>query len=138
MKLLLKRVVIANDCDKEKTVDIAIENSVIKDVGTDLDFKADRIIDGMGKLVAFPGLFDMHVHFRDPGLTYKEDIITGAEAAKAGGFTGVACMPNTIPPIDSVDALSYVKEKSLLTGIDILPIACVSKRAEKSRRCCVF
>ncbi len=127
MKLLLKRVVIANDCDKEKTVDIAIENSVIKDVGTDLDFKADRIIDGMGKLVAFPGLFDMHVHFRDPGLTYKEDIITGAEAAKAGGFTGVACMPNTIPPIDSVDALSYVKEKSLLTGIDILPIACVSK-----------
>ena len=127
MKLLLKRVVIANDCDKEKTVDIAIENSVIKDVGIDLDFKADRVIDGMGKLVAFPGLFDMHVHFRDPGLTYKEDIITGAEAAKAGGFTGVACMPNTMPPIDSVDALSYVKEKSLLTGIDILPIACVSK-----------
>lgn len=127
MKLLLKRVVIANDCDKEKTVDIAIENRKIKYVGTDLDFRADRIIDGKGKLVAFSGLFDMHVHFRDPGLTYKEDIITGAEAAKAGGFTGVACMPNTVPPIDSVDTVSYVKEKSVLTGIDVLPIACVSK-----------
>ncbi len=127
MKLLLKRVVIANDCDKEKTVDIAIENRKIKYVGTDLDFKADRIIDGKGKLVAFSGLFDMHVHFRDPGLTYKEDIITGAEAAKAGGFTGVACMPNTVPPIDSVDTVSYVKEQSVLTGIDVLPIACVSK-----------
>lgn len=127
MKLLLKRVVIANDCDKEKTVDIAIENRKIKYVGTDLDFKADRIIDGKGKLVAFSGLFDMHVHFRDPGLTYKEDIITGAEAAKAGGFTGVACMPNTVPPIDSVDTVRYVMEKSVLTGIDVLPIACVSK-----------
>lgn len=127
MKLLFKQVVVARENDTTGIVDIAIENGVIKDVGADLDFKADRIIDGMGKLVAFPGLFDMHVHFRDPGLTYKEDIITGAEAAKAGGFTGVACMPNTIPPIDSVDALSYVKEKSLLTGIDILPIACVSK-----------
>ncbi len=127
MKLLFKQVVVARENDTTGIVDIAIENGVIKDVGADLDFKADRIIDGMGKLVAFPGLFDMHVHFRDPGLTYKEDIITGAEAAKAGGFTGVACMPNTIPPIDSVDAVRYVKEKSLLTGIDILPIACVSK-----------
>lgn len=127
MKILLKRVITAYECDKTKTVDIAIENGKIKDVGINLDFKVDRTIDGKGKLVAFPGLFDMHVHFRDPGLTYKEDILTGAEAAKAGGFTGVACMPNTVPTIDSVDVLSYVKEKAALTGIDVLPIACVSK-----------
>ena len=127
MKLLLKRVVVAREGDTTETVDIAVENGKIKDVGADLDFAADKTIDGMGRLVAFPGLFDMHVHFRDPGLTYKEDIITGANAAKAGGFTGVACMPNTVPPIDSVDAISYVKEKAAQTGIDVLPIACVSK-----------
>ena len=127
MKLLLKQVVTARKDSTEETVDIAVENGIIRDVGSALDFKADRIIDGKGKLVAFSGLFDMHVHFRDPGLTYKEDIITGAAAAKAGGFTGVACMPNTVPPIDSVDAVRYVKEKSALTGIDVLPIACVSK-----------
>lgn len=127
MKLLLKQVVTAQKGNTEETVDIAVENGIIRDVGSALDFKADRIIDGKGKLVAFSGLFDMHVHFRDPGLTYKEDIITGAAAAKAGGFTGVACMPNTVPPIDSVDAVSYVKEKAALTGIDVLPIACVSK-----------
>ncbi len=61
----------------------------------------------------------MHVHFRDPGLTYKEDIITGANAAKAGGFTGVACMPNTKPPIDSPEGVKYVFEKAKKTGIDV-------------------
>lgn len=127
MKLLLKKVIAARDNDTTETVDIAIENDRITEVGENLDFEADRIIDGMGKLVAFTGLFDMHVHFRDPGLTYKEDIITGAEAAKAGGFTGVACMPNTIPPIDSSETINYVKDKAAQTEIDVLPIACVSK-----------
>ena len=127
MKLLLKQVVVAREGGTVETVDIAIENGKIQDVGSNLDFKADRTIDGMGRLVAFSGLFDMHVHFRDPGLTYKEDIITGAEAAKAGGFTGVACMPNTLPTIDTVDTINYVKEKAVQTGIDVLPIACVSK-----------
>ena len=127
MKLLLKQVVTARKDSTEETVDIAVENGIIKDVGSALDFKADRVIDGKGRLVAFSGLFDMHVHFRDPGLTYKEDIITGAAAAKAGGFTAVACMPNTIPPVDSVDAVSYVKKRSILTEIDVFPIACISK-----------
>lgn len=127
MKLLLKQVVTARKDSTEETVDIAVENGIIKDVGSALDFKADRVIDGKGRLVAFSGLFDMHVHFRDPGLTYKEDIITGAAAAKAGGFTAVACMPNTVPPVDSVDAVSYVKKRSVLTGIDVFPIACISK-----------
>ncbi len=126
MKLLLKQVVVTDDSGT-KTVDIAVDNGIIQEVGTDLDFKADTTIDGRGKLVAFSGLFDIHVHFRDPGLTYKEDIITGANAAKAGGFTGVACMPNTVPPIDSADRVSYIKKKAVQTGIDVFPIACVSK-----------
>ena len=60
------------------------------------ELTSDEVIDGTG-LVACPGLIDVHVHFRDPGLTYKEDIYTGAEAAKAGGFTSVVCMGNTKP-----------------------------------------
>lgn len=127
MKLLLKNVIIAKDDNTTEIVDIAIENDRITDVDKSLDFKADKVIDGMSRLVAFTGLFDMHVHFRDPGLTYKEDIITGADAAKAGGFTGVACMPNTIPAIDSSETIEYVKNKAKQTGIDVLPIACVSK-----------
>ena len=66
----------------------------------DTDFAADTVIDGTN-LTALPGLFDMHVHLRDPGQTHKEDILTGAAAALAGGITGVACMPNTTPAIDS-------------------------------------
>ena len=68
----------------------------------DTDLAADTVIDGTN-LTALPGLFDMHVHLRDPGQTHKEDILTGAAAALAGGITGVACMPNTTPAIDSVD-----------------------------------
>ncbi len=127
MKLLLRNVVTVKNDGETRVVDIAVENDKIADVGRNLNLEADRIIDGMGKLVAFTGLFDMHVHFRDPGLTYKEDIISGANAAKAGGFTGVACMPNTVPPIDSEELIGYVKEKASKTGIDILPIACVTK-----------
>lgn len=66
-----------------------------------------KIIDAQGKYVG-PGLIDLHVHFRDPGLTYKEDILTGSKAASRGGFTTVCCMPNTIPPIDNVETLAYV------------------------------
>ena len=98
---------------------------------------ADRVIDGQGRLVAFPGLFDMHVHFRDPGLTYKEDILTGAAAAKAGGFTGVACMPNTKPPIDSPEGVKYVFEKAKATGINVIPYACVTK-GMNGRELCDF
>ena len=69
----------------------------------------------------------MHVHFRDPGLTHKEDIITGAAAAAAGGFTGVACMPNTIPQIDNAKTIRYIIEKANSTGVDVYPVACITK-----------
>ncbi|MCD8130735.1 MAG: dihydroorotase [Lachnospiraceae bacterium] len=77
-----------------------------------------EILDGSG-LCAGPGLVDVHVHFRDPGLTYKEDILTGAAAAAAGGFTTVVMMANTKPPIDSVEAVRYVLNKGKETGIHV-------------------
>lgn len=85
-----------------------------------------EVIDGTG-LVAGPGLIDVHVHFRDPGLTYKEDIFTGAAAAAAGGFTTVVMMANTKPVIDNAETLCYVLEKGRETGIHVESCACVTK-----------
>ena len=84
------------------------------------------MLDGAG-LTAAPGFVDVHVHFRDPGLTYKEDILTGAEAAAAGGYTTVICMANTKPVVDNPETLSYVLEKGRQTGVHVLSCACVTK-----------
>ena len=91
----------------------------------DTDLAADTVIDGTN-LTALPGLFDMHVHLRDPGQTHKEDILTGAAAALAGGITGVACMPNTTPAIDSVDTVRYILEKASSTGVAVHPVGCIT------------
>ncbi|MDR0357639.1 MAG: dihydroorotase [Clostridiales Family XIII bacterium] len=69
-----------------------------------------RVIDGRG-CVAVPGLVDMHVHFREPGFTHKEDIESGGEAAAAGGFTTVCCMPNTDPPVSDVEVLRRIDRR---------------------------
>lgn len=85
-----------------------------------------RVIDASGLVVA-PGLVDTHVHFRDPGFTYKEDIFTGAKAAAKGGFTTVVCMANTKPVVDNIDTLEYVLDKGLQTGIHVLSAAAITK-----------
>jgi dihydroorotase len=82
-------------------------------------------IDLAGKIVV-PGLFDMHVHFRDPGQTNKEDILSGSLAAAFGGFTGVLCMPNTIPPIDQKEIIFQNNEKSKNGIVNVYHSACVS------------
>lgn len=95
--------------------------------GQDKEYsRYERIIDARGMIVA-PGLVDVHVHFRDPGLTYKEDIHTGARAAAKGGFTTVVCMANTNPIVDNEETLRYVLEKGRSTGIHVLSCAAVSK-----------
>ena len=71
----------------------------------------EKVIDAEGKVVS-PGLIDVHVHFRDPGFTYKEDIFTGAEAAAKGGFTTVICMANTNPIVDNEETLEYILDKA--------------------------
>ena len=135
MTLLLKNVhavdpVTGLDC----ITSIFCQDGVISKIGCDIA-DADKVIDGEGRLVAFPGLFDMHVHFRDPGQTQKEDILTGAAAAKAGGFTGVACMPNTKPPTDCPELVRYVFEKAKHTGIHVIPYACVTKEMKGQELC---
>lgn len=128
MSLLIKNVHAVDSVScKDEILDILVENGRISKIGKDIDFTADRTIEGNGKLVAFTGLFDMHIHLRDPGFTYKEDILTGTNAAKAGGFTAVACMPNTNPTIDSPETIKYILDKSSNTGVSVYPVACITK-----------
>lgn len=124
-KILLKNVITA-DGETEKICDIFIADGVIKDSGAGLNYSADRVVDG-GKIAVIPTLFDMHVHFRDPGQTHKEDILTGCAAALAGGVGGVVCMPNTNPPIDSRETVDYILEKAKNTGVEVYPAACITK-----------
>ena len=85
-----------------------------------------QVIDATGKVIA-PGLVDVHVHFRDPGFTYKEDIETGAKAAAKGGFTSVVLMANTKPTVDTPEVLEYVLKKGKETGIHVYSCANVTK-----------
>ena len=88
--------------------DLRIANGVIVEIGEHLaPREGERVVDVTGAVVA-PGFVDMHVHLREPGYPEKETIATGTEAAVRGGFTAVACMPNTNPAIDSVDVIDYV------------------------------
>lgn len=106
-------------------VDKGAEAETGRDGETGRDADAE-VIDAGGLIIA-PGLVDVHVHFRDPGFTYKEDIETGAAAAAAGGYTTVVCMANTKPPVDSVETLQYILEKGKRTGIHILAAAAVTR-----------
>lgn len=106
--------------------DLRISEGKISEIGENLLAAADEeIFDASGKCVA-PGLIDGHVHFRDPGLTYKEDIHTGALSAAAGGFTTVICMANTKPVVDNVETLKYVLDKAKDEKINVLQAGAVS------------
>lgn len=105
--------------------DILIRGSCIAAVGQSLQDLGGEL-DARG-LVACPGLIDMHVHLRDPGFTHKEDVASGCAAAAAGGFTAVACMPNTSPVTDSPEVLRYLLENAQSTGCKVYPVAAITK-----------
>lgn len=110
----------------DQVMDVLIDGPMIVKTGCDLEAPGVQVLDATGLVVA-PGLMDAHVHFRDPGFTYKEDIETGAAAAARGGFTTVVCMANTRPVVDNVEPLAYVQEKGEKTGIHVLQAAAISK-----------
>jgi dihydroorotase len=91
---------------------------------------ADSVIDAAGKIVS-PGLVDMHVHLREPGFEEDETIDTGTAAALAGGFTSIACMPNTDPPIDTQGAVEFIRDQAARADrCNVFVVACVSKNRE--------
>ncbi len=89
----------------------------------------DRIVDMNGKLLV-PGLFDMHCHFREPGQEYKETLETGSRAAVAGGFTGVALMPNTKPVIDNPLGVAYIRQAAMNLPIDIEVVSAMTENSK--------
>lgn len=115
----------AVDAVKDTITDVFISDGIIASVGNIPGADADTVIDGTN-LVLMPSLFDMHVHFRDPGFTHKEDILTGCSAALAGGVTGVLAMPNTNPPCDNPETVRYIIEKAQGTGVDVYPVGCIT------------
>ncbi len=131
MKKLLKGArVIDPSQNTDTTSDVLIVDGRVAAVKDEIEINDAKAIDLSGMIVT-PGLIDMHAHFRDPGYEYKEDIESGSMSAAAGGFTAVACMPNTNPPIDNAALIQYVKSKASKAGkIKLLPIGCVSKGQE--------
>lgn len=117
---------IADIIIKDGKIKKILKKAEASEVQEALPETGEEVIDASGFIVA-PGLIDVHVHFRDPGLTYKEDIETGAAAAKAGGFTTVVMMGNTKPVIDNEETLRYVLEKGEQTGIHVLSAANITK-----------
>ena len=128
MKILIKNGRLINPSENlDKVMDIFVEDGIIKEKAESIEKQADTVIDAAGCYV-MPGLIDLHVHFRDPGLTYKEDIETGSKAAAKGGFTTVCCMPNTKPVVDNVETVKYIIEKGEKTGLtNVLPVGAVTK-----------
>lgn len=113
----------------DQQVDLLIEDGKIKAVGNFDDFKDKEIIDARGLVVA-PGLVDIHVHFREPGFTHKEDIESGSRSAAAGGFTTVVAMANTKPVIDNEETLQEVLNQMEKSNINVYTVAAITKGLE--------
>ena len=125
MKALITNCSIVHPGQKlnEKNKDIFLVDGVIKQIGNlSTSISADKVIDLKGNYVV-PGFFDMHVHLLEPGREDEETIATGCNSAAFGGFTGIACMPNTEPAIDSAEVVKFVKEKAADHLVDVFPVA---------------
>lgn len=131
MKLLVKGGIVVDPANGlNAPADVLVENGLISRVDENLSSKNCEVVEARGKYVC-PGFIDMHVHLREPGFEYKEDIASGTRAAAAGGFTTVCCMPNTQPVIDNSAVAAFVREKARQVGvIKVLPIGCISKKQE--------
>ena len=128
MKLLIKNGRVVDPVGGTiSQMDLLAENGKVALVEKDIQCQADQVIDAKGLMVC-PGLVDMHVHLRDPGLTYKEDIFTGTMAAARGGVTSLVCMANTSPVLDNPEQIKYVKDKAAQAcGVNVYPVGAVTQ-----------
>lgn len=110
----------------DQVCDLLVDQGKIVEIGPSLSYEQAQVIDASGKVVA-PGLVDIHVHFREPGQTHKEDIHTGALAAAAGGFTTVVMMANTTPTISDVETLNEVLDSASKEAVHVKTVATVTK-----------
>ena len=131
MKLLIKNGIVVDPANKiEEKLDVFVANGKIFKIGRNISDRDAMIIDAKNCIVS-PGFIDMHSHFREPGFEYKETIESGSRAAAKGGYTTVACMPNTSPAIDSQALVEFINLKSKQVGlIDVLAIGTITKGRE--------
>lgn len=135
LKLLIKNGHLIDPAtERDGIYDVLINDGIVekvekveKGLAAQLEAECDKVIDAEG-LYVMPGFIDLHVHFREPGLTHKETVKTGSEAAAAGGYTSVFCMPNTKPVIDSVDnyelLMNIIKNDAC---VNVYPVGAVTK-----------
>lgn len=128
MTLLIKNGRVLDPANnRDEVTDIYVEEGIITEVGQDIEKQADRVIDAAG-LFVMPGLIDLHVHLREPGLEYKETIETGCAAAARGGYTTIFAMPNTKPVADCAAVIRQVEEKAKkVTGVHVHQIGSLTK-----------
>jgi dihydroorotase len=131
MQLILRQGRIVDPSQKlNKTMDIAIEDGRVAEIASRIRKKGRKEIDAR-KLVVLPGFIDMHVHLREPGREDSETIETGTNAAARGGFTAVACMPNTQPVNDSEAVTSFILERAReVSRIAVYPVGAITKGSE--------
>lgn len=131
MKLLIKNGRIVDPSQGiDDTLDLLVEDGAVAKIGEKITAKDAEMLDCVGQVVC-PGFIDLHVHLREPGYEYKETIATGAAAAVAGGFTAVACMPNTKPPCDNEAVVKFILKRASEAGFArVLPVGCVTKGRE--------
>ncbi len=132
--MLLKNLqIVTSTTLNDQAQNIRIMDGLITEIGPKLSAQdGEQVHDFQGAYVS-PGWMDMHVHLREPGYEHKETIVQGCAAAAFGGFTAVACMPNTNPPIHTRDVVEYIISKAKETLIDVYPIGCVTKDRKGER-----
>jgi dihydroorotase len=129
MKVVLNNIDVIHPEDKInlKRVSVLLEDGLISKIGdvTSKETEGAKEFDFSGKILV-PGLFDMHVHLREPGREDEETVLTGCNSAAAGGFTGIACMPNTEPAIDTAEVVKFIKEQASNHLVEVFPVAAAS------------
>lgn len=134
MKIILKDVNLYNPHQNidEKNTSVLLIDGIISEIGNINLKDADAEVYDLKDKIIVPGFFDMHVHLREPGREDEETVITGCNAAASGGFTGIACMPNTKPAIDSAEIINFIKKqaKDHLVNVHSIAAATLGREGE--------